>query len=746
MSMYMQRQATPTTDAATFLDDDRELDAKELAFLVGAPEGDFAKSLADAATFLDDDGELDAEELAFLAGAPEGDGTNRADRHETSVPEVRRFLTIVAEQARRAFANTDAPGMLQLSRLEDGGGLVPTRFTIDDVEEMVKLAVADSEAGHNVYVEGRTVKRGVTGNQRGTFEDTAFVFALVIDADADKAMGWSGSVEASLVVETSPGNAHHWFFLEHAITADEAGALGERVRASAGADFDTGTITQPYRVAGTVNHPNRAKRARGRMSCATRVLKHTQRLWTPERLTAAFPVPQKEKGTGKINGKTNGRRRLPDDFGSDAWFKRIESGRYGLPNWVAPCVREGVPVGKRSEAFLQVVAELKYFSLSVDNIVALLEQYPGGIAAKYQGRLRTEVERVYDKLESEEDRDDPVARLNERHAVVRMGTKTMILDERKGECAVFMPVEEFNKWYANETVVVGTRRKPVSRLWFTNPRRRQYEKVVFDPGDENPEHYNLWKGFAVAPDVGKSCEKLLAHVEDNICAGNEEHYRWVIGYLAHMVQRPWEKPGVALVMRGEEGVGKGFFASVLGRLCPHHYVVVSQAAHLTGRFNSHHAQCLLMFVDEGFWAGDKQGEGALKHLVTDHELLIEQKGVDAFMVRNVTRLIVASNEDWVVPAGAQARRWCVLDVGNAHACDRRYFGDKARTGRRRPRGAHAPVVNLRPLDRRRLHGAEDGGAARAEGTEHGAARALVVRVPAGGRGPQARGRVRGNRQ
>src|SRR5262249_50201077 len=153
-------------------------------------------------------------------------------------------------------------------------------------------------------------------------------------------------------------------------------------------------------------------------------------------------------------------------------------------------------------------------------------------AAKYQGRLRTEVERVYDKLESEEDRDDPVARLNERHAVVRMGTKTMILEERKGEHAAFMPVEEFNKWYANETVVVGTRRKPVSRLWFTNPRRRQYEKVVFDPGDENPEHYNLWKGFAVAPDVGKSCEKLLAHVEDNICAGNQEHYRWVIGYLA----------------------------------------------------------------------------------------------------------------------------------------------------------------------------------------------------------------------
>jgi hypothetical protein len=128
------------------------------------------------------------------------------------------------------------------------------------------------------------------------------------------------------------------------------------------------------------------------------------------------------------------------------------------------------------------------------------------------------------------------------------------------------------------------------------------------------------------------------------------------------------------VLRGEEGVGKGFLANVIGRLCPHHYVVISQSAHLTGRFNPHHQQCLLMFVDEGFWAGDKQGEGALKHLVTDPELLIEPKHVNPFMVRNLSRLIIASNEHWVVPAGTRARRWFVLDVANTRANDRKYFG------------------------------------------------------------------------
>jgi Family of unknown function (DUF5906) len=198
-------------------------------------------------------------------------------------------------------------------------------------------------------------------------------------------------------------------------------------------------------------------------------------------------------------------------------------------------------------------------------------------------------------------------------------------------------------------------------------------RVVFDPCDTAPAHYNLWRGFSVQPDPGKSCEKFLAHIRDNICSGNSEHFLWVIGFLAHMVQKPEEKPGVSLVLRGAEGVGKGFFANTIGKLCLHHFVVISQATHLTGRFNAQFLHTLLAFVDEAFWAGDKPGEGALKHLVTDEYVTIEGKYRDPITVRNLSRLIIASNENWVVPAGVQARRWCVLDVADTRANDRAYF-------------------------------------------------------------------------
>ena len=80
-----------------------------------------------------------------------------------------------------------------------------------------------------------------------------------------------------------------------------------------------------------------------------------------------------------------------------------------------------------------------------------------------------------------------------------------------------------------------------------------------------------------------------------------------------------------------------------------------------------------MFVDEGYWAGDKAGEGALKALITEPTLTIERKGVDAVSAQNYMRVIMASNNDWMVPAGMEERRFCVLDVADTHMQDRAYF-------------------------------------------------------------------------
>ena len=98
--------------------------------------------------------------------------------------------------------------------------------------------------------------------------------------------------------------------------------------------------------------------------------------------------------------------------------------------------------------------------------------------------------------------------------------------------------------------------------------------------------------------------------------------------MARAVQEPWKPGEVAVVLRGEKGTGKTFFADHFGELFGEHYVQMSSSHHLVGHFNAHMETAIVVFADEAYWAGDKQGEGTLKTLITGNAIRIERKGVE----------------------------------------------------------------------------------------------------------------------
>jgi hypothetical protein len=441
---------------------------------------------------------------------------------------------------------------------------------------------------------------------------------------------------------------------DQATVADAENRI-KAVMVKLGAKPGTQNVDRILRLPGTTNLPNKKKRNEGRKSCQAALLEFNNVSYP----LSAFPPDQSD--TGK-SFDWNG---LPEHL-----RHRMLSNVDIMRRWRGD--QSGLNDTTRSAMDMSLGSLLKGRGFSYEEMCTILRAFSYGRGAENTER---DFNRIWERsgCANAEPILDYIERINRDHAVVRLGAQTLILQEHPEEPPQFISAENLHLWFANDKVEIGNHKISVSRAWLAHPSRRQYLRVVFDPRDTNTAHYNFWRGFACEPDPSKSCELFLAHVRDNICAGNEAHYKWVIGFLAHMVQRPWEKPGVCLVLRGQEGTGKGFFANVVGRLCPQHFCVVSQAVHLTGRFNAHLARALLVFVDEAFWAGDKAGEGALKHLVTDEQLMIEGKHRDPITVRNLSRLIIASNEKWVVPAGTQARRWCVLDVAATRANDRAYF-------------------------------------------------------------------------
>jgi hypothetical protein len=140
-----------------------------------------------------------------------------------------------------------------------------------------------------------------------------------------------------------------------------------------------------------------------------------------------------------------------------------------------------------------------------------------------------------------------------------------------------------------------------------------------------------------------------------------------------MVQRPEDKIGVSICLRGQQGTGKTKVGEVIGRLFPPHYTRLDQAGQLTGRFSGHLDSKLMIHADEAFFAGNKTELGRLKNLVTSEVLPIERKGQDIINVPNYARLLITSNNTWVVQAAPEERRFAVFDVGGNNRQDRRFF-------------------------------------------------------------------------
>jgi len=272
--------------------------------------------------------------------------------------------------------------------------------------------------------------------------------------------------------------------------------------------------------------------------------------------------------------------------------------------------------------------------------------------------------------------------MNNKHFVVREAGKTLVMTEELDQelnrhVLKRSSFDDIRKFYCNKSLWIPAPKerwsaRPLGHYWLNHQRRRQYEGIVLAPGGAKRGYYNLWRGFSVQPLRG-DWSLMASHIEKIICAGNPEVYRYVRRWMALAVQKPDVLPEVALVMRGKQGTGKGVFARGFGALFGQHFLHVSRARHLVGNFNAHLRDAIVVFADEAFLAGDKDAEGSLKALITEPELSVEGKFRDVVTCRNLIHLIIASNNDQIINAAAEERRFCVLDVSDAHIQDHDYF-------------------------------------------------------------------------
>ena len=279
-----------------------------------------------------------------------------------------------------------------------------------------------------------------------------------------------------------------------------------------------------------------------------------------------------------------------------------------------------------------------------------------------------------------------VEMFNKEHANVIINGKHKIM-RTTDDGFEFISLRDFIPLYANKLIQTGVKQKGdeevptftnLAEAWLKHHKSRVYRKgVVFKPlpiGARalDNDYFNLWQGFTVTPNKG-SWSLLYEHIKQVVCNNDKELMEYLLNWIAYKLQNPDKQGQVAMILRGKKGSGKGTLGHFLMSLYGKHGLHISNTKHLIGHFNGHLADTCFLFADEAFFSGDKKHEGVLKALITENKITIERKGVDAYQSNNFLQVLMATNEEWAVPASADERRYCVCDVSDKYIKNNEYF-------------------------------------------------------------------------
>lgn len=316
-------------------------------------------------------------------------------------------------------------------------------------------------------------------------------------------------------------------------------------------------VDRIMRLPGTINVPDAKKLKKGRKPALAQVVEFNDNTYP---LSAFTPAPKvQEDASAGFSGKTvlvSGNVQQLDSIDDlDQWE---------VPDWLKVLIVQGNDpdnphkYSSRSEALFACSCELVRRGVPDEVIFSILTDDSFGIAESVVEHKRAEKYALRQIERAHEEAIDPMLRqLNEKHAVIDdMGGKCRIISEVYDEGLKRYKIsrqsfEDFKNRYMNIKVATGDDGKGNIRYvkaghwWLDHANRRQYERMVFLPGREvQSSVFNLWKGFAVDAVPGNGHQPFLDHVHDNVCQGNEEHYRYLLGWMARTVQRP-DSPGEA---------------------------------------------------------------------------------------------------------------------------------------------------------------------------------------------------------
>jgi hypothetical protein len=212
--------------------------------------------------------------------------------------------------------------------------------------------------------------------------------------------------------------------------------------------------------------------------------------------------------------------------------------------------------------------------------------------------------------------------------------------------------------------------------WMNDSEKLVYRKMDFYPENCPDDVYNTFRPFAASTitETGGSAE-MFFELLNELTKGDPKEY--AKKYLAYLLQKPNEKPTTCLVLRSNEGFGKGRLFYALKKVFGRHLVTETNNPQedVFGTNAEAYSQTKLVLMNESSATINFKNGDRLKSLVSDEDgLKVNQKYIKPFEIRNLAGTIIAGNGKTLVNKSVSDRRFVIYECGEKFIQNEEYFG------------------------------------------------------------------------
>ncbi len=200
--------------------------------------------------------------------------------------------------------------------------------------------------------------------------------------------------------------------------------------------------------------------------------------------------------------------------------------------------------------------------------------------------------------------------------------------------------------------------------WLGDIERRSYKEMRFVPKiNDSEEYYNSFQGFEFQETLEED-EEVIKTFTDHIkllTDYDEKATEYLIKYIAHILQKPYELPKTAIILKSKQGYGKDTLIDIIERLIGKKHVFrTADLDDVFGQYNVGIRDRLLLQLNEVEGKTGYANKEKLKNMITEQHSVIREKYISQYDQINYIRLWILSNNLNPIEISYDDRRFAVF--------------------------------------------------------------------------------------